>query len=798
VQQGLVSSSIANGLPPPESQLHTTPPTCLPSVVDTSQRGCNGSLSQCPSTAGSTPSLLLVTPLPLTKPRLSVAALSEQYEEPGQCGSAADFFNLQSDFTIKTSRSKPTKTTSFNPRRLNLPSILLNATKPSVPVTALRETYEVTGPRESAANFFNPPRSTSIERLHRRVTFTLLRLHVNKDSTIWRRGRPNDRTTYRIDPLAANRNVIQRSPPSPTAHVLTPTSILLPVSPATSYNILAIDTAGQACSVTYMYGAAQAMALASVAAKTPFDPRSLDLPSIGALVPLVVLPPPAPTASNQVVVVTQPLSKLFTDDTGRFPVRARSGNQYVMIAFHAVGNLILQQAFKTKSDRHRIAAYNSIMTRLAARGLSVDLQILDNEASAAYKDAITFKWNATFQLVLPDMHWRNRAERAIRTFKDHFLAILAGVDAAFPPYLWDLLLPQAELTLNLLRQSTLNPRISAWEFFQGPFDFNKMPLGPVGCRVLIHAKPATRRSWDFRAKNGFYIGPAMDSYRCFKLVNADTKSQVISDTVEFRHSYLAIPAPSTEDRIIHGLQIVAGALTSALPPTSISQVEAITNLRDFFESWRLLAPPSFQPPRLPMPGRPRVPTQDSPRVVSPAPPTPACTITWSPPPRPSGSTFLSPTPVQAPFQATPQQLDFTGTPAPRVRPFPQSPLPVPLTGLPPREPIAHCTRSWAPAPASLALYAETLQSRVEPIGFAGLCRAMPTTEVTKFAGLCHELSLLDIPTALSVLDSSTGEFLEHRQLRQDPRYKTIWDTSTPTSSADCVKELGQDLLPNPN
>ena len=131
------------------------------------------------------------------------------------------------------------------------------------------------------------------------------------------------------------------------------------------------------------------------------------------------------------------------------------------------------------------------MTHLAARGLSVDLQILDNEASSAYKEAITFKWNATFQLVPPDMHCRNWAERIIHTFKNHFLAILAGVDSAFPPYLWDLLLPQAELTLNLLRQSTLNPRISAWEYFQGPFNFNKTPLGPVGCRVLIHAKPPT-------------------------------------------------------------------------------------------------------------------------------------------------------------------------------------------------------------------------------------------------------------------------------------------------------------------
>jgi hypothetical protein len=213
-----------------------------------------------------------------------------------------------------------------------------------------------------------------------------------------------------------------------------------------------------------------------------------------------------------------------------------------MIAYHTNGNLILQQAFKSRSDTHRIAAYNSIMTRLAARGLSVDLQILDNKASAAYKQAITFTWQAKLQLVPPDMHRRNQAERAIRTFKAHFLSILAGVDPSFPPYLWDLLLLQAELTLNLLWQSVLNPQILAWEFFQGPFDFNKTPLGPVGCRVLIHAKPVTRHLWDFCAKEGFYIGPALKSYRCFKLVKSETESQVISNTVEFCHAYCTIPA----------------------------------------------------------------------------------------------------------------------------------------------------------------------------------------------------------------------------------------------------------------
>ncbi len=39
-----------------------------------------------------------------------------------------------------------------------------------------------------------------------------------------------------------------------------------------------------ACAVYYVYSAAQAVALASRATGTAFDPQSLDLPSIGALV----------------------------------------------------------------------------------------------------------------------------------------------------------------------------------------------------------------------------------------------------------------------------------------------------------------------------------------------------------------------------------------------------------------------------------------------------------------------------------------------------------------------------------
>ena len=89
--------------------------------------------------------------------------------------------------------------------------------------------------------------------------------------------------------------------------------------------------------------------------------------------------------SNELHIQVTPISKLYIYDTGRFPVHARSGNQYIMIAYHCYANMILAKPFASRKDKHSLLAYDNIMQILLNNKLTVDLQILGNEASAEYK-----------------------------------------------------------------------------------------------------------------------------------------------------------------------------------------------------------------------------------------------------------------------------------------------------------------------------------------------------------------------------------------------------------------------------
>ena len=154
------------------------------------------------------------------------------------------------------------------------------------------------------------------------------------------------------------------------------------------------------------------------------------------------------TKHNILVKVVNAQQTVYSDQTGRLPVQSNRGNRLLMVLYEVDGNYIDAELMRDHSDKSMIKAYQALWARTTRmRKENPKLHILDNEASAAFKAEI--RKNCEYQLVPPDTHRRNLAERAIQTFKSHFIAILAGVDPTFPMSLWDRLLPQAVLTLNL-------------------------------------------------------------------------------------------------------------------------------------------------------------------------------------------------------------------------------------------------------------------------------------------------------------------------------------------------------------
>jgi hypothetical protein len=188
---------------------------------------------------------------------------------------------------------------------------------------------------------------------------------------------------------------------------------------------------------------------------------------------------------------------MFSDQTGQFPTRSQSSNKYIMVLVEIDRNAILVEPMKSRKDAEMIRAYNELLLQLKRAGIIPKKHVLDNKVSENMKNHIRDTCKINIELVPPGCHRRNTAEVAICNFKSHFLSVLAGVA--------DRLLPQTEIILNLIRQSNATPTVSAYAHLSEPFDYNKMPLAPMGCEAQIHKKTDKQGTWACHSIDGWYL-----------------------------------------------------------------------------------------------------------------------------------------------------------------------------------------------------------------------------------------------------------------------------------------------------
>ena len=144
--------------------------------------------------------------------------------------------------------------------------------------------------------------------------------------------------------------------------------------------------------------------------------------------------------------------KVGTDQTGRFVVPSFSGNNYLLILFDIDINYILLEPIPNCTKHSIKNTYAKILKINKNRGFKPQLNRLENEASNILKFFIT-EQHIDYELTPAAIHQRNWAERAIQTFKNHFIAGLCSTYPRFPLNLWCKLVTQYDITLNLLWNS---------------------------------------------------------------------------------------------------------------------------------------------------------------------------------------------------------------------------------------------------------------------------------------------------------------------------------------------------------
>jgi len=104
-------------------------------------------------------------------------------------------------------------------------------------------------------------------------------------------------------------------------------------------------------------------------------------------------------------------------------------------------------------------------------------------------------------------------------------------------------------TLNLLRTLRTNPAISAYEALNGPYDWNRCPLAPPGCKAIIYEAPAVHGSWASRGTDTWYLGPSKDHYRCKLFYVPEMRAYRISGSAQLFPQHCQVPNLNQDEHL---------------------------------------------------------------------------------------------------------------------------------------------------------------------------------------------------------------------------------------------------------
>jgi hypothetical protein len=87
-------------------------------------------------------------------------------------------------------------------------------------------------------------------------------------------------------------------------------------------------------------------------------------------------------------------------------------------------------------------------------------------------------------------------------------------------------------TLNMMQTSCINPTKLVYKALYGPKDWNRNPLAPLGCKVVVYDDGDTRGLWALQGVDGWYLDPLIDHYQCDIYYIPETRKYHISGSTK--------------------------------------------------------------------------------------------------------------------------------------------------------------------------------------------------------------------------------------------------------------------------
>jgi hypothetical protein len=143
-------------------------------------------------------------------------------------------------------------------------------------------------------------------------------------------------------------------------------------------------------------------------------------------------------------------------------------------------------------------------------------------------------------------------------------------------------------TLNMLRTSRVNPKLSASTHIDSQYDFNRAPMAPPCTRIIAHETPSRRRTWAPHGQYGWYIGPALEHYRCYTVYINKNRGERVVKTVGFFPENFKLPFPSTQELATKAATELTRAILHPQPAGPFCKVGddqtlALKHLADIFK-----------------------------------------------------------------------------------------------------------------------------------------------------------------------------------------------------------------------